>query len=288
MSRRASIAAALAAMALASVIRPVRVGAQPAEPEGRNRERQETTERDRKDWRISDAEEALTQARQILGLPDKMPPGSSATLVTLAEDTTPFLSEKLVGRPIWQVVLADWPLELPSAAEGAQDRFPRTFDVFVDPKDGSLLKLASRWPEGVPAIAPEPEAAFAEEQMGRAGLERYHGFPESKPAVDFIQALDVVYKQGVGNPLEAKQIIAHCVERSAMGKKPRAVWAITLRGIPPLRAAYPGVPVDARNHIRNIVDANTGEWLCAGTSPQPQEGDNSETKDEAQPGTEHP
>lgn len=280
MIQRMNIVTVVAALALVVAIGPRGTWGQTRERGAQNREQQKVMHEDRKDWKVRDDGEALAQARQILGLAEKAPPRLSAALVTLAEDNTPFLNEKLVGRPIWHVVAVGWRLELPSAPEGAQDRLRRTFDVFLDPKDGALLKLASRWPEGVPTIAPEPPATFAEEQMKRAGLEKYHGFLKSGPRVDFVRALDVVYKEGVGDPLAAKQIVAHCVMRSAMGQKPRAVWAITLRGIPPLKTAYPGVPIDARNHIRNIVDAKTGKWLSAGTSPQPQTAEESQAQDE--------
>lgn len=280
MSQRMNIGAVVATLALVGVIGPRGTWGQTRGREAQNREQQKVTHEDRKEWKIRDDGEAIAQARQILGLSEKSSARVSATLVTLAEDNTPFLNEKLVGRPIWQVVITDWRLELASAPQEARDSFGRTFDVFLDPPNGALLKLASRWPDGVPVIAPEPPAAFAAEQMKRAGLERYHGFVSPAPPVDFVRALDVVYKDGVGDPLVAKQIVAHCIMRSAMEQKPRAVWAITLRGIAPLKAAYPGVPIDARNHIRNIVDAKTGKWLSAGTSPQPQTGDESGAQDE--------
>lgn len=286
MTQRTGIVAVLGAMALTGVMGPAQGLGQTTESARQNRVQREVTDEDRHNWRVADEGQARTLARQILGLDDKAPPRLSAGLVTLHEDNTPFLHDHLVGRPLWHVKVAQWRLNLPSATEDAQDRFARTFDVYIDPKNGCLLKLVSRWPEGVPPIAPEPAARSAEEQM--SGAEKYHGFLESRPAVDFMRALDVVYKEGVGNPLVAKQIIAVCVERSAMNQKPRAVWAITLRGIGPLRAAYPGVPVDARNHIRNIVDASTGEWLCAGTSPQPQEPEESQRKAEPKPSTDHP
>lgn len=240
----------------------------------RARQRQSPPEDDRAAWALRTPERAISAFREISGLSDAARPKMTSKLVTLSDDDTPFLHDQIVGRPIWQLVIVDWKLELKSAAADAEDACARTFDIFLDPRDGRLLKILSRWPKGVPPIAPQPPADSAEVQMNSAGLEKYHGFPKEKPRVSFLEALDVVYKDGgLGNPLVAstKQIRAHYVVRSAMGREPKAVWAITLRGFPPFEASYPGVPVDARNHARHIVDAKTGEWICAGTSPQPVE-----------------
>ena len=219
--------------------------------------------------RVDNGEEAIRRVIEVVGVPAHLAQRASAELVTLTDDNTPFLSEQIVGRPLWQVVINNWKVELPSAASGFEDSFDRTFDVLVDAANGQILKIASRWPEGVPEISPEPPAWSAEDQMQRTGFEKYHGFPQDDPSLTFLEALDVVFREGVGSPFSAKQITAHYVVRSHMRREPKPVWAITLRGIPPLVAAFPGVPEDARNHLRNIVDASTGEWISADTSPQP-------------------
>lgn len=224
------------------------------------------------DWVVRNEEQAIAKAREIIGVSERDIPNVTAKLVTLAEheDKTPFLHDQIIGRPIWQIVITKWKLRLPSAASDEKDLYERTFDIFVDPKNGHLLKILSRWPKGVPQIAPRPPADSAEEQLKNAGLEKYHRFPERKPTINFIEALDVVLKKGFGSPLYSKQILAHYVVRSEMRREPRRVWAITLHGIPPFEAmGGPGVPEDARNHMRNIVDAETGKWLCGHTSPQP-------------------
>jgi hypothetical protein len=241
---------------------------------------QEESENGRHGWVLQNQEQAVATAREIVGVPDGARPELTAKLVTLSEDDTPFLNDEIVGRPIWHVVIADWKLQLKSAPPDAEDTYARTFDVLLDPRDGKLLKILSRWPKGVPPIAPQPPADSAEVQMHNAGLEKYHGFPEAKPTLSFLVALDVVYKDGgLGNPLVSKQILAHYVVRSAMGREPKAVWAITLRGFPAFEASHPGVPIDARNHARHIVDAKTGKWICAGTSPQPVEPAKTEADD---------
>jgi hypothetical protein len=222
-------------------------------------------------WTVQTEQQAIAKAREIVGLPDGSPARLSAELVTLAEDNTPFLHDQIVGRPIWHVVIADWKLQLKSAPPGEEDQYSRVFDVFIDPTNGHLLKASSRWPEGVPPIAPEPSAKSAEEQMPRSGLEKYLAFPDALPRVDLLRALDVV-QNNVACPFLAKQIVAHYVMQTQMRGKPRAVWAITLRGIPPVKSPPPGVSVDALNHIRSIIDGETGKFLGAGTCPQPETG----------------
>ena len=181
-------------------------------------------------------------------------------------------------------------LRLPSAPRGFRDRFVRTLDVFIDPTDGRVFRVRSRWPPKESPIAPEPSAEFATTQLKSSGLEVYHGFPTEIPAVTFLDALDRI--QGVGrNPLIAKQIIGNYVTWSrgptepnlhwgmkepGRWSRPRPVWAITLRGIPASRPR-PEWPKDARYSFRYIVDARTGEVIM-GTNiphsdkPHPDEG----------------
>jgi hypothetical protein len=236
------------------------------------KQRKKVESDDRSSWAVQNERQAIAKAREFLGVSAKDAPNVSAKLVTLAdhEDKTPFLHDQLIDRPIWQIVITKWRLRLKSAAPEEKDLYERTFDIFVDPRNGHLLKILSCWPKGVPPIAPRPPADSATEQIKRSGLEKYYRFPDAKPAINFLEALDIVHKEGFGTPLNSKQILAHYVIQSKMECKPRPVWAITLHGFPPFRArGGPGVPEDARNHMRNIVHAKTGEWLGAGTSPQP-------------------
>ena len=260
----------LAGLVLALAARPT-----PAQSHPRERpaaQSQPAKQADGQSWTIQSEQQAISKARQIVGLPDRSAARVSAELVTLAEDNMPFLHNQVVGRPIWRAVIKDWKFELESAPPDEQDQYSRVLDVFIDPEKGRLLKAISRWPEGVPAIAPEPSSGSAEDQMSRSDSERYVGFPDFPPGVDLLRALDIIRKNGVAQPLAAPQIVAHYVLRSTMAGKARPVWAITLRGIPPIRPPLPGLPIDAFNHIRVILDPETGKWLCSTTTPQPETG----------------
>ena len=222
----------------------------------------------RSDWRVQNQEQAIRQVVEVVGVPEDLLPGITAQLVTVAEDDTPFLSQQIAGRPLWQVVINKWRLHLDSAIPGFEDRYERTFDVLVDPVNGNILKITSDWPEGIPRMAPEPSAWAAEEKMGRSGLEKYHSFPDAKPLISFLEALNVLQREGVGSPLVAKQIIGHYVVQSRMAREPKPVWAITLRGIEmPWHGGPRGTPPTVLTRMRNIVHAETGEWLSASNQP---------------------
>ncbi|MFH0982111.1 MAG: hypothetical protein V2A79_11285 [Planctomycetota bacterium] len=213
----------------------------------------------------------MAQAREFLGVSGREDLQTDAELVLLADDNTPFLSGQVIGHPVWHVVISDWKLQLKSAPPDVRDRCARTFDVFLGAQEGCLLKIVSRWPKDVPPIPPEPGPASYTDQLRRSGDEKYHGFPKEKSSIQFVDALDSVLKNAA-NPLAADQIVGQYVVWSQMGRDPKPVWAVTLRDTDPLwEASYPGVSVDARNHLRCIVDAKTGEFICGGSVPQPEE-----------------
>ena len=143
------------------------------------------------EWEIGDASSAIAQAARIVGIPEHV--AVSAELVVVEDDVTPFLHDQILGKRLWKVIAQDWNLDLPSAsASGAEGSVVRTFEILVNPVNGSILKIRSRWPEGIAQIAPEPPADVAAEQMTRSGWESYDGFPKDEPSVSFLQALDVV------------------------------------------------------------------------------------------------
>jgi hypothetical protein len=223
-------------------------------------------------WVVRDGGQAIARALELSGISAAASHAAEAHVVMMDEDKTPFLHGQVTNRPIWRVTISNYRIRLPSALPGDADRYERTFDILLDPRNGGLLRISSRWPVSAPPeSAPEPRAAFAEQCFRDSGNERYHSFPDAPPKVSFLDALEVIYLDGVGNPLIASQILAHHIMRSSMGRKPQQVWAVTLRGVPPIRTAYPGVPIAARDHMRYIVDANTGKWLFMTTCPQPEE-----------------
>jgi hypothetical protein len=225
---------------------------------------------ERAEWTLQTEEQATEKARRYLGLPDDAPQPEPAKLVILDADNTPYLSEIITGRPIWHIVIKDWKIELKSFPE-REDSYVRTFDVFLDPQTGQLLKIVSRWPDGVPPIPPEPGAASYTDQMKRAGNERYHGFPAELPSATFVDALDGVLTGG-GNLLGCQQIVGQYVIWSMMGKAPKPMWIISLRGGAQWHShGPPGATRVAMNHLRHKVDPTTGKSINASSTPNPDE-----------------
>ncbi|MEO5817897.1 MAG: hypothetical protein ABIT20_21685 [Gemmatimonadaceae bacterium] len=152
-------------------------------------------------------------------------------------------------------------------------RFPNlvTIDTALNPRTQIVYKLTSAWAHGAPTIAPFPSAPEEERQLRNLG-ERFVGLPDAEPAVDFYNALKQLQLVGPVSPQLAKQVIAYLVIHHTRKYSPRTVWIIQTRGIDMPGEGYAGmghVPVDARNHMRHVIDATTGEWLYSDTAPQP-------------------
>lgn len=237
----------------------------------------------RSNWALKDTDQAIAKARKILGVADQMVLPSSAEIVALVEDNTPYLSNQIIARAVWHVVISNWRLELKSAPPDVKDSYARTFDIFLDPLNGHLLRIVSRWPEGVPRIAPEPGAESYTTQMRQSGQERYHALPEEDPPISFLDALDGMF-QGGQIPLLEEQLVGQYVTWSTMGRPPRPVWVITLRGTRPLwNSTHPGAAISARNHMRYIVDPKTGKWITGSSTPQPEAKSSTTEEDQGSP-----
>lgn len=214
--------------------------------------------------------EAVAAAKRLTRL-DTLTDKVSAALLVVAEDRTPFLWRQFVGRRAWRVEFEDVSLRLASAVPGFADPYRRKFSVLIDADAGRLLNVSSRFEGEAPDVRPPPPGEAAEAQL-RGQREFYLGLPAAEPAVNFLDALDIVLARGVGSPFLAKEIDGVCVMHARLGSAPRAAWAVTLRGLPPMPVEGPqgdAVPAWQRNHMRNVIDATTGEHLFATNSPQP-------------------
>lgn len=161
------------------------------------------------------------------------------------------------------------PLPLYEPGPGREPR--RGFEVALDSRGRLLRARAEALGTAGADLRPEPSVAAAEKQLQSAG-EEYVGLPGSPPAISLTAALQRIREGGIGTPHLAWEISAQYVLHSRRGGPGRAVWAVTLRGIPPIPAKGGGkteVPVWQRNFIRNVVDAETGEVLFATNVPHP-------------------
>ena len=99
---------------------------------------------DRSKWTIREQPAAIAHARRILGLPQNASLPASAELITVVQDNTPYLSEQVVGRPIWHVVVEKCRIVLVSGTDSLEDAYERTFDILIHPRNGALLRISSR------------------------------------------------------------------------------------------------------------------------------------------------
>ncbi len=195
----------------------------------------------------------------------------SAKLVTVSDDNTPFLSDQINGKLLWLVTAAGFELTLYSSkgAEVKREKYVTDLEILIDPVSAKLLKVSSRWPSDEPPIAPLADATETERQL-KAHRKSFDGFPDDRPKVDLLKAMDTV-----GGPvLAAKQIIVHYVLHTNLRWKRKPVWIIHLRGTPPapevgIAAMYAPDPVPAGlkglEWRTVIIDPGTGRRL-AGTS----------------------
>lgn len=221
-------------------------------------------------WRIRDSVAAVARATEILGLRLEPSNAVKAEIVICDDLTTPFLQNQLIGRRVWHLQLKDVDLLDRSKVEreaGSRPSPLRQLDVYLAPETGVLLKMTACRSGDEKNAAPEPSAASATQQIAD-GSETWHSFPGDLPKFTLRQALEIVQVNG-GDASGAKYIAVHCVRWSRMNQPMRTVWSINLWGTIPFEAAFPGVPEDARNHLRHIIDADTGKWLSATTCPQP-------------------
>lgn len=220
---------------------------------------------------LATAEQAIARANALTRLSAVSKP-PAAELTKVADDVTPFLGERNVGKPAWRVEYPGVAFRFASAVTGFADPYRRTAVVMLEAASGRLFYVTCIADDVVdPDMRPMPSCGVATEQLSREE-EVYDGYPDQLPIVDFLTALERILSSGVGSPFQAKEIHGAYVLHSHMGSKPKPAWAITLRGLPPVEARGPHgnrIPVWQRNHMRNVVDAASGRVLFATNSPQP-------------------
>ncbi len=130
---------------------------------------------DTSSWTVKGSKAAVQKAERVLGLAPGAHP-VTAELIKLMDDDTPFLTQYLIEKPIWQVVVRELVLDLPSATPEERDPYVRTIDVLVRPQDGRVVRIRSRWPAEEPPMPREPGAYSATCQIYGSGFTVYQGF----------------------------------------------------------------------------------------------------------------
>lgn len=202
----------------------------------------------------------------------------NAREVSIANQFMPFFNRSIDDESTWRndesTVEIDFDDLHRITSRSGQPRFPniKSLKAVVNPQTSQILKISSPWPENTPPIAGFPDAPEEERQM-KLKAERFESLPAITPPVDFYAAMKQLDIIGPVSPQDSKQVIAYLVNHSTVRYSARPVWIIQTRGIDLVMEGYASyrssVPADARNHMRSIIDATTGEWLYSDTTPQP-------------------
>jgi hypothetical protein len=219
---------------------------------------------------ITSESAAIERANHLTAL-NQLTATAKAARIVIESSRVPFLAKDVIGKPAWQVDFGRTSLRLRSAARGFQDIYERQFRVILLETGGQLVSVNADYDGKAPDMREPPSAESAQKQI-EGDAEVYTAFPPNDPKLTLLDALDVVLTRGSGSPFQAKAIDAVYVMNSVMGAPARPVWAITLRGLPPFAARGPhadAVPVWQRNHMRNVLDALSGQLLFSTNTPQP-------------------
>ena len=207
------------------------------------------------------AEAAVAQALEVTGF-DAPEYGLvskeslTARMVSMADSTTPFLSDSLDGRQAWLVELPNVRLTMAHLDSSEQSAILRDFEVYLDPATGIPLRVQSRLPEFDEQYWRKPSADSATVFLQRVSM-AYTEVPDHAPRVSFVQAMKVTRRMIP----KAEEITALYVMESKGPEDPRSVWAFYLYGLETLASVRnPEAPPYQTHKCRCSVDAETGEF----------------------------
>lgn len=179
------------------------------------------------------------------------------------------------GQNLWLVDFGKIEVMIPS--NGDKKKLLREVVVVVDVESGNVIRSELVNPDKKEQLVPEPSARSAKAQLATTGPEEWFGVAEETD-ISLYQAMEAVDSWAGGMVAESAQLIIYRLQwhSGTTKSEPKLVWSIDCRGIAPIR--HPdGVPLQAVNHLRSIVDASTGKWIMASSVPQPGEVDEAST-----------
>ena len=215
-------------------------------------------------YRISTSMAAWEEALKITGFDvslrdDSLALREAVQQVTLEDSTTPYLSDSIDGRTVWQVEFPRVQISQELFRSGNIVDSLRDFTVYLDAIQPGLIMVVSRAESFDQEYWKRPCSDSAAQQLLDAG-EEYLGFPEMSPPVPFAKILT----QAHGNYLVADEISAiYVINRHYNTIRP--AWVIQMLG-----GHEPTEPRYINDHLRTVVDAVTGEWVFARNKPRPE------------------
>ncbi len=218
---------------------------------------------------VANAEQAIKTAKEFLGSTLAFEGDWSAALRPLDLNVLPTNVAKS-GDTMWYAQAKSSQI---SGLYPQEDKVcVRNLLVVVRPASGEVLEAVFDDPKAVVSPTPEPSLESFRRQLAGSG-ERWLGITNDPLDRDLRAALLTVARD-MGGTAEAARIIIRpiwwaCAREKSPFRAPRSVWSIDLRGTTPPPPDRPEWPIEARNHIRHIVDATTNKWLMATSVPQP-------------------
>jgi len=224
---------------------------------------------------VTTAEEAVERALAYTGFDkleglDTKDRWEMARLTIARDSTTPFLSDSINGRTVWQVDVQDVILDLDWAKPDVVLKYPKDVRVTIDSATGRLfeIRLLNSGDEYNPGYT--IPADTSEKQIRSLNGEKFLGFPIDAPGMTFLEVLNV---RGLcGSPLTAGLMVGHYVVHYVFRSDTLPAWTIDTHTLQPgsetnpvqARGPYHGsYPWQGRCHIvsRSVVDAMTGELI---------------------------
>ncbi len=220
-------------------------------------------------WALPTGADAEARARAVVeGLYDRCG-AVEVKFQETAREVDPILSR--AGARVWTVRF-EKATRAAVPTTGAVGKEPWIRDIFVvlDPIHGDLLRAEIRDPARSPPIGATVRASVLSmtRQMAAAGNEVWGGVPTAPIKVNLVEALRQVERSG-GDVRGAATVLVHAVTWGLGDQRRAAVWSIDLRGISPMPPVRADLPRWLQDHARHIVDALTGSWVMATSSPQP-------------------
>ncbi len=224
---------------------------------------------------VTTAEEAVERALAYTGF-DKLEDldltdrREMACLTVARDSTTPFLSDSINGRTVWQVDVQDVILDLDWAKPDVVLKYPKDVRVTIDSATGRLfeIRLLKSGDEYDPSYT--IPADTSEKQIRSLNGEVFLGFPIDTPGMTFLEVLNV--GDLCGSPLTAGLTVGHYVVHYVFRSDTLPAWTIDTHTLQPgsetsyVPARGPNLgsyPWQGRCHIvsRSVVDAMTGELI---------------------------
>lgn len=213
-------------------------------------------------WRPS-AVSAVNRVLQMIGIDEGRSARSTSILSTdtvvknIHDSTTPFLSGSVNASRVYAVELRCYwpPVSKDNSPSGTSELYATR--AIIDSATGRLyeIRLSNMDSKETPALTP---SAITERTMKAMDNQRLVGFPLQPPTLSLLDAVASARSRGVPiGPVESADLI---VARYVLFQSDRTSGVVAAWEI------YCYAPIDFGHgpigHLRNVLDANTGEAVC--------------------------